>query len=43
MNSTIFGDMPRATAAPPSEYSNIRDQPINQATLEALQKEPNIE
>lgn len=30
---TRFGDMPRATAAPPIVYSSIKAQPINQATL----------
>lgn len=33
---TKFGDMPRATAAPPIVYSRIRAQPINQATLETI-------
>lgn len=30
---TKFGDMPRATAELPIEYSRIRAQPTNQATL----------
>jgi hypothetical protein len=30
--------MPRATAAPPIPYSNINDQPINQATLQTVHK-----
>ena len=33
---TRFGDMPRATAAPPTEYSRMRAQPMSQATLHGV-------
>lgn len=36
MQSTKFGDMPRATAEPPIVYSRINAQPINQATLQEI-------
>lgn len=39
IHSTKFGDIPRATVEPPSVYSSIKAQPINQATLKAISLE----